>query len=44
MPGDTVDPLNMEPFTVASVESFHFPTLPLIGSTAKTFYYFYSQM
>lgn len=25
MPGDTVDPLNMEPFTVESVESFIFP-------------------
>lgn len=44
MPGDTVDPLNMEPFTVESVESLIFHTLPLIGSAANTFYYFYSNV
>lgn len=44
MPVDTMDPFNLEPFTVESIESFIFPTLPLIGSTTNTFYYFYSQM
>lgn len=44
MPVDTVDPFNMETFTVEFVESFIFPTFPLIGSTANTFYYFHSQM